>query len=193
MSKYLKIISITVVLFTCVSCIDFWDQATFNDGTLAHTVYGNYAYKSGGHLQSGLKMLDKLNIRYDITETFANGVRVGKIKAFNDGDSSGYYDKKHAWFPKSWNTITLKNAVRYILNNLDHQLDIKRNKLGQRITLHGEYKNVRLFVIVEKKLDNKSGKYKNTVITAYPDYSSQPSLPVKYSGKTKTHINYRRK
>lgn len=177
MNKFLKIIPITVVVFACVSCIDFWSPAKFNDGTMQHTSSGNFIYKSGGHLQSNLNLLDKLHVKYEITKTFDNGVRVGKIKTADNPDNNEYYYKtNHAWFPKHWNKITLRNAVRHIVNEPSNKELIKNNSDGETVRLNGEYKNVRIVVIVKMLSDEVGKPPRNVVITAYPDSKSQPEI-----------------
>ena len=176
MIKYFRIIPIIIIIFTHFSCIDFWSPAKFNDGTMMHAASGNFIYKSGGHLQKNISLLDKLGIRYEITKTYDNGVRVGKIKTADDIENNQYYYKEnHSWFPKNWNTLTLRSAVRHIVNEPSNKALINRNILGESVRLIGEYKNVRMIVIVRMKPSTDGRQAKNVVITAYPDSQSQPS------------------
>lgn len=91
---------------------------------LTHAALGDYRAASkqwpsgrlvsGGHSQSALQQCDSLGIEYQITETLANGVRIGnipssksKIKRNGNGQT---------WFPEGWSDDDILAAGTYVAN-----------------------------------------------------------------------------
>ena len=113
---------------------------------------------NGGHGQDGMDLLDKYNIKYNITKTWSNGVRVGnvpthmnkKFKAKQDGQS---------WFPKSWTAKTIRRAGEKVAEMY------KGKRIRDGVRIYGIYKGVRVGVIMTK------GK----IATIFPDVN-QSSL-----------------
>lgn len=118
---------------------------------------------SGGHSEASLKLLNKYGIKYVITKTFSNGVRIGnvenhpmKIKKIGNGQS---------WFPKSWSNKDIKRAGEHVAN-LKHNRGIANGKI-----IYGTWNEVRVGVI----------KTNGKIATIFPD-TNQPKL-LKRKGK----------
>lgn len=115
-------------------------------------------YKSGGHGQANITLLDKMGIKYEINMEYNNGVRVGNILGclnphFNSGNN-------HSWFPKSWDDDKITEAISY----------------GLRI-YNGEYleREVYEFVYEGVKITIVFGKNKS-VSTAFPNKEQEGGL-----------------
>ena len=130
-----------------------------NEGTYGWT--GDKKHKirlaSGGHGETGLKELQKYDIKYNIVHTYPNGVRVGnvpdhkqKLKRSGTGQ---------AWFPADWTSKTIRHAG-------EHVAGLRRNRrVPSGITVWGVYKGVRVGV---KRTNGK-------ISTIFPD-SDQSNL-----------------
>lgn len=65
-----------------------------NEGTFTKAGKNNHIrLKSGGHGQTGMNMLDKYGIKYNIVKTFPNGVRVGNIPTHKNKKKQQEQDK----------------------------------------------------------------------------------------------------
>lgn len=127
-----------------------------NEGTFTKAGKNNHIrLKSGGHGQTGMNMLDKYGIKYNIVKTFPNGVRVGNIpthKNKNKATGTG-----QAWFPKGWKSKDIKHAGEHVAN-----LKINMHKKNGEV-MYGTWKGVRVGVI----------KTNGIIGTIFPD-SKQP-------------------
>lgn len=56
--------------------------------------------KSGDHGQSCIDLMDKNGLKYKITKTYPNGVRVGHVE--DHKDKRKRYGNNQSWFPKNW-------------------------------------------------------------------------------------------
>lgn len=105
----------------------------------------------GGHGQKGVELLDKYHIKYNITKTWTNGVRVGNIpdhKSSNKRKGMG-----QAWFPSSWTAKDIRHAG-------EHVAGLKGNRrVADGKKIFGVYKGVRVGVI------RTNGK----IATVFPD------------------------
>ena len=111
---------------------------------------------SGGHGETGRKMLDKYGIEYHIVKTYPNGVRVGHIP--DHVDKRKRSGLSQTWFPKEWTGKDIKRAG-------EHVVGIKKNRNSKDgVAVFGMYKGVRVGVI----------KTNGTIATVFPD-SKQPS------------------
>ena len=147
-------------------------RKSVSDYALVHSNEGTFGWKnihingkpakkirlaSGGHGQYGMDLLDKYHIKYNITKTWANGVRVGsipdhKIKSKRTGNGQ-------SWFPKSWTAKDIKKAGESIAG-------LKRNRnVADGKTVYGVYKGVRVGV----------KRTKGRISTVFPD-SDQSSV-----------------
>lgn len=75
--------------------------------------YQKYILTGGGHGQANIRKLKRKRIGYNITKIFPNGVRLGNVPTHE----RPYKRKgeKHAWFPKSWDALDIKNVAKKIL------------------------------------------------------------------------------
>ena len=109
--------------------------------------------KSGGHGQTGMGLLDKYGIKYNVVKTYPNGVRVGNIpdhKQKNKRSGIG-----QAWFPKEWNLRDIRRAG-------EHVASLKKNRhTKDGVTMWGVWKGVRVGVI----------KTHGIIGTVFPDYN----------------------
>lgn len=131
-----------------------------SEGTFSYTSKGHHVSKllSGGHGQAGIKLLEKLGIKYNIVKTYPNGVRVGnipshkhKIKRSGVGQS---------WFPQSWSNRDIRHAG-------EHVAGLKKNRhAADGVQLYGVYKGVRVGVI----------KTNGKIATIFPDSNQNPVL-----------------
>lgn len=139
-----------------------------SDFALVHSSEGKYTkpvrkkdrlrLKSGGHGQIGMNQLDKYGIKYNITKTYPNGVRVGNIPSHRDkrkGKESG-----QAWFPKSWTNKDIRRAG-------EHVAGLKGNRhIPDGKTVFGTYKGVRVGIM------RTNGK----IATIFPDSDQSKAL-----------------
>ena len=95
--------------------------------------------KSGGHGQSCIDLMDKNGLKYKITKTYPNGVRVGYVEDHKDKRKRS--GNNQSWFPKNW---TQKDMVRAG----EHVSKLKSNKhTKDGVPMYGVYKGVRVGVI----------------------------------------------
>ena len=135
-------------------------------GALIHSFDGKFSrnprtgkiqnIKSGGHGQSALDIMDRCGIKYNITKTFTNGVRIGNIPSIKD--KSKKTGTGMAWFPKDW---TQRDMVRAG----EHVSGLKSNRRARDgVIMWGVYKGVRIGVI----------KTHGQIATIFPDSRYQP-------------------
>ena len=128
---------------------------------LIHSIDGNFSrnprtgriqkFRSGGHGQNNIKILERNGIEYHIITTYPNGVRVGYVPGHaNRRKRTGI---GQVWFPKNWTT-------RDIIKAGEHIGRLKRNR-GTRdgITMWGTWNGVRIGV---KKTNGQ-------IATIFPD------------------------
>ena len=95
--------------------------------------------KSGDHGQSCIDLMDKNGLKYKITKTYPNGVRVGYVEDHKDKRKRS--GNNQSWFPKNW---TQKDMVRAG----EHVSKLKSNKhTKDGVSMYGVYKGVRVGVI----------------------------------------------
>lgn len=130
---------------------------SISDYALVHSNEGTFIWKdirrngkpakqiriaSGGHGQRGMDLLDKYHIKYNITKTWANGVRVGNVPDHKDKRKARANNQ--AWFPKQWTTKDIKRAGEHVAS-LKHNRNTSNGK-----PVFGVYKGVRVGVIRTK-------------------------------------------
>ena len=88
--------------------------------------------KSGGHEQSCIDLMDKNGLKYKITKTYPNGVRVGYVE--NHKDKSKRSGNNQSWFPKNW-------AQKDMVRAGEHVSKLKSNKYTKDgVPMYGVYK-----------------------------------------------------
>lgn len=83
-----------------------------SEKALKHSSLGEYTktnrLKSGGHGQESLDYMNKNGIKYNITKTYTNGVRIGNVP--NHEKPKKRVGNNQSWFPKEWDKQTIKKA-----------------------------------------------------------------------------------
>ncbi len=113
-----------------------------NEGTFTNPTKkgSSVRLKGGGHGEDGITLLKRYKIDYNITHTYANGVRVGNIPTHKDARKR--FGSNQSWFPSSWNETTIKRAGEYVMS-------LKRNKnVGNGVVCRGRFRNVTVGVIL---------------------------------------------
>ena len=111
--------------------------------------------KGGGHGQDNIKLLEKYHIKYEITTTYKNGVRVGNVEGHKDRSKS--IGNGQTWFPKNWTWRDIKHAG-------EHVASLKQNRHKPDGTkLIGWWKGVKVIVV---KTHGKIG-------TIFPDVNQK--------------------
>lgn len=81
-----------------------------DEKAVEHSSKGEYTttkrLKSGGHGQEALDYMNKNNIHYNITKTYANGVRIGNVPMHQKVKKRS--GSNQSWFPASWNKENIK-------------------------------------------------------------------------------------
>ncbi|MEL5899647.1 EndoU domain-containing protein, partial [Clostridium sporogenes] len=137
-----------------------------SDSALNHSSIGDFTYnpktgkvskmKGGGHGQANIDFLDANGLKYEIVDTYPNGVRVGnvedhKVKAKRTGNNQ-------SWFPKNWTESDIVNAGEYVGN-------LKENiNAADGVISYGEVNGVRVGVI----------RTNGQISTVFPDATMQP-------------------
>lgn len=134
---------------------------TVSDYALVHSSEGAFANSgkqkegirldNGGHGEKGLELLKKLNIEYNITETYSNGVRVGNVP--NHKKKLKRTGSNQTWFPSTWSDRDIRKAGEHVASLKQN----RKSKDGQ--TIYGNYKGVRVGVI----------KTNGIIATVFPD------------------------
>lgn len=137
-----------------------------SDFALVHSNEGTFVWKhirrngkpakqirlaSGGHGQKGMNLLDKYHIKYNITKTWANGVRVGNVPDHKDKRKARANNQ--SWFPKSWIARDINRAGEHVAG-LKHNRNTPDGK-----PIFGVYKGVKVGVI----------RTKGKIATIFPD------------------------
>ncbi|PJM79896.1 EndoU domain-containing protein [Bifidobacterium scaligerum] len=133
---------------------------------LIHSIDGNFSrnprtgkiqkFRSGGHGQSNIKILERNGIEYHIGKTYPNGVRVGYVpKHANRRKQTG---TGQTWFPKNWTTRDIVKAGEHV-SSLRHN-----RKSHDGVIMWGTWKGVRVGVI----------KTNGQIATIFPD-TKQPA------------------
>jgi len=139
-----------------------------SDFALVHSNEGTYTKPSrkgdrlrlvsGGHGQTGMEQLDKYGIKYNIVETYSNGVRVGNIP-----DHKSRFKQSgtgQTWFPASWTAKDIRRAG-------EHVAGLKGNRhMPDGKAFFGVYKGVRVGVI----------KTYGKIATVFPDANQKSVL-----------------
>ena len=113
---------------------------------------------SGGHGQTNIEQLNRYGIKYTISKTYPNGVRIGNIP--DHKSKLKRTGMGQAWFPKTWTTKDIKRAG-------EHVASLKKNRHAPNgLAIYGVYKGVRVGVI---KSNGKIG-------TIFPDINQNPVL-----------------
>ncbi|MDO4729802.1 MAG: EndoU domain-containing protein [Candidatus Saccharibacteria bacterium] len=111
---------------------------------------------SGGHGQANINKLQGTRYEPEVTKTYPNGVRLGKIP--NHKNPKDRVENGHAWFPSNWTEGTIKAAASYIAK-------LKGTaKVPDGEKAFGTYKGVRIGIII------RNGK----IETVFPDFE-QPT------------------
>ena len=137
-----------------------------SDSALNHSSVGDFTYnpktgkvskmKGGGHGQANIDFLDANGLKYEVVDTYPNGVRVGnvadhKVKVKRTGSNQ-------SWFPESWSESDIANVGAYIGNLLENV------NAADGVTVFGNYNGVRVGVI----------RTNGRISTIFPDATSQP-------------------
>ena len=113
---------------------------------------------NGGHGEKGLQLLKKLNIEYNITETYSNGVRFGNVP--NHKKKLKRTGNNQSWFPSTWSDKDIRKAG-------EHVASLKSNRKAKNgETIYGNYKGVRVGVI----------KTNGIIATVFPDSNQYKTI-----------------
>lgn len=100
-----------------------------------HSSKGEYTQsgrlKGGGHGQEALDYMDQKGIKYNITKTYSNGVRVGNVPTHKNALKQR--ENNQSWFPQTWDRKMIKKAGQSVAKG-------KKYPDGKQKT--GRYKNV---------------------------------------------------
>lgn len=121
-------------------------------------------FKSGGHGQENISLLQKYSIEYNIVKEYDNGVRIGNVPSHKM--KSKQIGTGQSWFPKEWNHKDIKNSGKYVANIRTKTDFISENKYsleGDLIAIfkYAIYKGVTVGVCYDVK--------KSMVTTIFPD------------------------
>lgn len=136
------------------------------ESALNHSSVGDFTYnpktgkvskmKGGGHGQANIDFLEKNGLKYEIVDTYPNGVRVGNVADHKvKGKRTG---TNQSWFPESWSENDIVNAGEYV-GNLKENINAVDGVIS-----YGEVNGVRVGVI---RTDGK-------ISTIFPDATMQP-------------------
>lgn len=78
---------------------------------------GEIRLKNGGHGESNIRLLEKLQIEYNIIKEYPNGVRCGNVP--NHKEPAKKIGLGQVWFPKDWTEGKIKKAGEYVANLKD--------------------------------------------------------------------------
>ena len=94
---------------------------------------------AGGHGQSGMDLLDKYGIKYNIVKTYPNGVRVGNVPSHKNPNKREGIGQ--SWFPRNWTDKDIKRAGAHVAG-------LKGNRhVPDGVIVYGTYKGVRVGVM----------------------------------------------
>lgn len=137
---------------------------TISDGVLQHATLGDYTnirntkkpagainggnMKGGGHSQLSIDELDRRGIKYEISEVFDNGVRVGGVD-FHTDKWKRLGTGGQTWFPEDWADNKVRNAGTYTANNYALRNEIKTGDILVGYECFAEYDGVIVGVITD--------------------------------------------
>jgi len=78
---------------------------------------GEIRLKNGGHGESNIRLLEKLQIEYNIIKEYPNRVRCGNVP--NHKEQAKKIGLGQVWFPKDWTEGKIKKAGEYVANLKD--------------------------------------------------------------------------
>lgn len=120
-------------------------------------------FKSGGHGQDNIKLLEKYKIEYNIIKEYSNGVRIGNVPSHKM--PSKRTETGQSWFPEKWTQEDIKKAGQYVANLKDitnYILDPKYiDGKAAAIFKYANYDNVTVGICYDVK--------KKNVTTIFPD------------------------
>lgn len=155
---------------------------TVKSGGLKHSTIGDFTkiknplkppggknggnMKGGGHSQANIEELRKMGIGFEITKTYANGVRVGNVT--NHTTKRKRQMSGQSWFPEEWSEDDVLLAGTYVVNNFEFSKEYQNADMIRTGELRmGKYKNVDIGVILEVRIkDEMSFDYVGTI---FPD------------------------
>ncbi len=110
---------------------ELFRKEDISEKTLEHSSKGEYTQsgrmKSGGHGQEALDYMDKHGIKYNITKTYPNGVRVGNVPRHDKPRKRT--GENQSWFPKTWDRKRIKKAGQSVVKG--KKLDDGKIKVGR--------------------------------------------------------------
>jgi hypothetical protein len=118
--------------------------------------------KGGGHSEANLNLLKKYGIKFEITGTYSNEVRIGNIPDHRKGYiRSG---NNQSWFPKNWTLTDIRKAGMHVTG-------LKKNRhISDGISMKGTFKGV---IVCVKKTRGK-------IATIFPDKKQNCKLYVNH-------------
>ncbi|MHC1683428.1 MAG: minor capsid protein [Clostridiaceae bacterium] len=121
-------------------------------------------FKSGGHGEDNINLLQKRGIEYNIVKEYSNGVRIGNVP--NHKVKEKRIGTKQAWFAKEWTQKDIKKAAEYVSNIkekdkyiLEYNKDLNGNIIS--IFKFSNYKGVTIGICYDVKLKR--------ITTIFPD------------------------
>lgn len=114
---------------------------------------------NGGHSQSNIAYLEEKGIKYLITSTYKNGVRVGGVEHHKE-TIKNLTGLGQSWLPDDWSDDDVLVSGTYIANKPEKIVEIKDNDTTEGFKKYSKYKDVTIGVIVD--VDGNVG-------TIYPD------------------------
>lgn len=120
-------------------------------------------FKSGGHGQENIDLLDQNGISYNVVREYKNGVRIGNVPEHKEKIKQT--GTKQSWFPKHWTAQDIEKAGQTVANlqdpSLFHLEPKKANDQLIAIFKYGNYKGVTVGVVYDVK--------KKGITTIFPD------------------------
>ncbi|MCI9417840.1 MAG: hypothetical protein HFI82_10655 [Eubacterium sp.] len=122
---------------------------TVSSSAMKHATVGDYTNTNrlakGGHSQAAIDYMDEKGIKYYVTKTYSNGVRIGYVENHKTPTKNGDITKRpnadvgQAWFPENWNEDDVRNAGTFVANKGIGTEDVK----------FAEYKGVKVGIYVD--------------------------------------------
>jgi hypothetical protein len=120
-------------------------------------------FKSGGHGQDNIDLLEQHGIMYNIVKDYDNGVRIGNVPDHKEKLKQN--GTKQAWFPKNWSAEEIEKAGRHVadMNDPNQFVLTPKRSNGELIAIYkyGNYNGVTVGVCYDVK--------KGEVTTIFPD------------------------
>ncbi len=124
---------------------------------------GEIRLKNGGHGESNIRLLEKLQIEYNIIKEYPNGVRCGNVPSHKEPAKKIALGQ--VWFPKDWTEGKIKKAGEYVVNLKDKSKyiiqEFKVNDEVVAIYKFADYDDVTVCTCYNAKLKR--------VMTIFPD------------------------